>query len=210
MDYTLIWQGVIVGVTLAAAFGPIALLCIQRTLANGWVYGFASGLGVAAADGLYGFIGGLGLTMVTELLVGQQLWLRLAGGLFLGYLGVHIFLSRPTLESTARGGSHHTERPGYLAASTSIFLLTLTNPITILAFAAIYAEISFQALNTGLGAASSFGLGVFFGSASWWAVLTAGANVLRDRLNLVALRWVNRVSGVLIFGFGLFILLDLL
>jgi len=161
-----------------------------------------SGLGAATADAIYGCIAGFGLTFISSFLVSQQVWLRLIGGVFLCYLGLKTFLARPAEEAASAEGR------GLIGAYVSTFLLTLTNPMTILSFAVIFAGL-------GLGSASgnyiSAGLlvsGVFIGSALWWLMLSGGVGLLRTRFNLQGLRWVNRISGIIITGFGLIALLS--
>lgn len=203
VDIGFFLRGLIVGFSIAAPVGPIGVLCIRRALAEGHASGFVSGLGAATADAIYGCVAGFGLTIISSLLITQQGWLRLIGGAFLCYLGLKTFLARPAEEAASAKGS------GLLGAYASTLFLTLTNPMTILSFAAIFA---------GLGAASAGGnylsagvlvLGVFIGSALWWLILSSGVGVFRTKFSPQGLRWINRVSGVIITGFGLFALLSL-
>src|SRR5512147_388934 len=101
MDYLLFFRGLLVGFSIAAPVGPIGVLCIRRTLADGRAIGLATGLG-AAADGVYGAVAGFGITAVADVLVGQQRWLQLGGGAFLLYLGVRAMRARPP--AAAAGG----------------------------------------------------------------------------------------------------------
>ena len=187
-------EGVVIGLAVAAPVGPIGVLCIRRTLAYGRASGFVSGLGAATADAAYGSVAALGLTFVTGLLVDAEAWLRLGGGVFLVFLGVKTFLSRPAERPVAAG------RGSLPGAYASTLALTLANPSTILSFAAIFA---------GLGAADgSFTAlllvpGVFLGSTLWWFVLSGATSLLRAKLPVGALRWVNRLSGAVLAGFGL-------
>jgi threonine/homoserine/homoserine lactone efflux protein len=200
---SLFLQGTVVGFTLAASVGPMCLLTVQRTLLRGWRIGLVSGLGIATADALYGFIGGLGLTVVTDVFVGQQGWLRLVGGAVLIYLGLKVASSRPE----TKPGHEGAQEPGnYLSAYSSIFLLTLSNPMTILVFAAIYTGIGMAGITGGWSSAAVFGLGVFLGSAAWWLILTGGVNHLRKRFQPAMLGWVNRIIGLVIAGFGVWVL----
>ena len=96
MSINLLARGLIIGFSIAAPVGPIGVLCIRRTLDEGWAAGLVSGLGAASADTIYGFIAGFGLTFVSGFLVSQQVWLRLIGGLFLCYLGIRTLLSKPS------------------------------------------------------------------------------------------------------------------
>ena len=190
-------RGVLIGLSIAAPVGPIGVLCIRRTLAEGRAVGFCSGLGAATADALYGGIAGFGLTAVSGFLVGQQRWLRLVGGIFLLYLGLRTLLARPAERAAVARGK------GLAGAYLSTLLLTLTNPTTILSFVAIFA---------GLGIASDVAghqlravllvVGVFSGSALWWLILSGGVNLLRTRLTSARLQLVNRAAGGVILAFG--------
>jgi threonine/homoserine/homoserine lactone efflux protein len=203
MDIGFLLRGLIIGFSIAAPVGPIGVLCIRRTLAEGRMSGLVSGLGAATADAIYGCIAAFGLTFISSILVSQQAWLRLIGGLFLCYLGLKTFLAKPAQQPASATGT------GLIGAYASTFFLTLTNPMTILSFAAVYA---------GLGAGSASGdyvsagllvLGVFFGSSLWWLTLSGGVGLFRARFRPHWLRWVNRISGTIITMFGLIALLSL-
>src|SRR5262245_39857321 len=133
MTLNYLLKGIVIGLSIAAPVGPIGVLCIRRSLANGSKVGFVTGMGAATADALYGGIAGFGLTAVSAFLVNQRTWLSVTGGVFLCYLGIHTFLSKP-----AQGAAEGRGR-GLLSAYSSIFLLTLTNPMTILSFVAVFA-----------------------------------------------------------------------
>lgn len=197
-------RGLILGFSIAAPVGPIGVLCIRRTLASGRTVGFISGLGAATADMCYGAIAAFGLTAISGLLVAQSGWIRLIGGIFLCYLGVRTLLSKPTASAAS------TRRYGLAGAYASTLLLTLTNPSTILSFVAIFAGLGLASTSGGYGTSALLVLGVFLGSALWWLLLSTGVSLLRSRLDLRALRWVNRLSGVILLGFGLLALLSLI
>ncbi len=179
------------------------MLCIRRTLANGWASGLVSGLGAASADAVYGSIAGFGLAFISNFLVSQQVWLRLIGGLFLCFLGVRTFLARPA-EEAAQG-----KEGGLLGAYASTLFLTLTNPMTIISFAAIFAGLGLASVHGNYGSAGILVLGVFTGSASWWLLLSGTVGMFRARFKPTLLRWVNRVSGALIVGFGIIALVSI-
>ncbi len=193
-------QGLLLGFAIAAPVGPIGLLCIQRTLNQGRVTGLVSGLGAASADAVYGFIAAFGLTMISAFLLEQQLWLGIAGGLYLCYLGVRMALAAPATEAAVVEGN------SLLAAYASTFMLTLTNPMTILFFVAVYAGAGLAAGVDDYVASAWLVLGVFLGSAGWWLLLSSVTSLFRTRINAVVLRWVNVVAGVVIVGFGLYAL----
>lgn len=191
---------------LAAAVGPIAILCIQRTLARGFRYGVVSGLGVALADGSYGVLGGLGLAAVNQVLLDFQSPMRLIGGLILIYIGIGIFRTDPR---AAQAAQVRASAGDYIGAIGSIYLLTLSNPLTILTLAAILAELTIGVQPTMIGALL-FGFSIFLGSFGWWLILTGGVSLLRERFNLAMLAWLNRVSGGLVAGFGLWMAIRVL
>lgn len=197
MDLGLYLKGFIMGFSIAAPVGPVGLLCIRRTLANGRLSGFVSGLGAATADGIYGLIAGFGLTFVAAALVEQQFWLRLIGGAFLVYLGVRTFLAQPAAEPAALKAS------GLWMDYFSTLAVTLTNPLTILAFAAVFAGLGFTSGQRYDQSVVGLVLGVFSGSAAWWLLLSLGVSLLRSRVTQRGLQWVNWSAGVLIVGFGL-------
>jgi threonine/homoserine/homoserine lactone efflux protein len=204
MEIPLLLRGIILGVGIAAPVGPIGLLCIQRTLSHGRRIGLASGLGAASADAFYGVVAAFGLTLITAFLVEQQLWLGVGGGLFLAYLGVRTLLALPA----EMAGS--TESSGGIGrAWGSTFLLTLTNPMTILAFVAIFAGAGMSASGGGAEAVLLV-VGVFLGSALWWTLLTTGVALARGRMTPRLMVWINRSAGVLILAFAAYALLSVL
>ena len=204
MDISLIARGLVIGLSIAAVVGPMCILCIQRTVSRGQLYGLISGMGIATADAVYGSIAAFGLTVITGFLVSQQGWIRLIGGLFLVYLGLKAIFTRPAARAAAAKAN------GFLGAYVSTFLLTLTNPLTILSFAAIFAGIGVGGAGKGYLAALMVVLGVFAGSALWWCVLTSGVSLLRGKFTHQWLQWINRLSGIIIALFGAFALLSLI
>ena len=189
-------RGLIIGFTIAAAVGPISLLVIRRTIEHGGIYGFASGLGVATADASYGAIAAFGLTAVTSFLVSGKLLLGLVGGAIIALLGVRTMLSRPG--AVARDA----ERPGLAGAFASIYALTMTNPMTILSFAAIFAGLGL-ATGASFVDAAALTLAVWAGSTLWWVVLTSIVAWLREKVSTTVLLWVNRISGAALVVFGI-------
>ncbi len=194
MDPAFAVRGFILGFTIAAAVGPISLLVIRRTLAEGHRYGLVSGMGVATADATYGAIAAFGLGAITDILVGARQVLGLVGGLFLLWLAWRTIRSTPTEAATVQ-----TRRPGYVGAYLSILGLTLANPMTILSFGALFAGLGVRAGAS--GDAAMIVLGVLLGSAAWWVALTTAVAMTRHRLTPVWLRRINVTSGVII---GLF------
>jgi threonine/homoserine/homoserine lactone efflux protein len=197
MDFGLFVRGLVIGFSIAAPVGPIGILCIRRTLADGRAAGFLSGLGAATADALYGCVAGFGLTVISGFLVGQRFWIQLIGGVFLLALGTRTLRSAPADRAAAASGA------GLTASYASTLLLTLTNPMTILSFAGIFAALGVADTGGDLSAAALLVLGVFLGSAAWWLLLSGGVGLLREKVSAGMLGWTNRLSGVILMAFGI-------
>jgi threonine/homoserine/homoserine lactone efflux protein len=208
MSVHLLLMSIVLGLSIAAPVGPIGILCIRRSIVDGQAAGFICGLGAATADALYGALGGFALSGISTWLVRGHVWMTLIGSAFLLYLGAKTF-GAAAPDPAAAGGNRGG---GALAAYLSTLLLTLANPLTILSFAAAFAAMGAA---TGPGAAAGYSatvtmlVGVFSGSALWWLVLTTVAGTARRRLSPPLFAAINRVSGVVLAGFGLYTLVGL-
>jgi threonine/homoserine/homoserine lactone efflux protein len=196
-------KGLIIGFAMAVPIGPIGIMCIRKTLAEGHPRGLIVGLGAATADSLYGSIAAFGLTFVSDVIASQHFWLRLVGGGLLLFLGISTFRVKrkdPVIPS---------DNEDLLGSYVSAFFLALTNPVTIFAFVAVFAAF-------GLGhrliviSACILVLGVFTGSCLWFLALGYVATLFRKKLDSTGLRWVNRISGSLIILSGVAALVSLL
>ena len=196
MDPAFAFRGFVLGFTIAAAVGPISLLVIRRTLAEGQLYGLVSGLGVATADATYGAIAAFGLSAITDALVNARQVLGLVGGVFLLWLAWRTIRSAPTESTTVTNA-----RRGYAGAFFSILGLTLANPMTILSFAALFAGLGVRSGAT--GDAALVVLGVLLGSATWWVVLTTAVGMIRRRITPAWIHRINLASGVVIGAFAI-------
>lgn len=196
MDALLFLKSALIGLSIAAPVGPIGLLCIQRSLGHGARIGFISGLGAAAADACYGALGAFGIGAITRAFVTLATPLALAGALFLAWMGVKMLRATPPDRAAVASDPARA-----LPAFVSVFLLTLSNPLTILSFIAIFATLS-----GGDGLSGADGLvmvlGVFFGSALWWLALSLGVATVRHRLETHTLHWIDRTAGVALLGFA--------
>ena len=204
MDAGIFLKGLVVGFLISTPVGPIGLLCIQRTLSEGKMHGLVSGLGAATADAIFGLIAALGLTFVSNFLVEEELWLQLFGGLFLCYLGVRTFLSKPA------GQASSTDSPRHISNYGSTFLLAFTNPITILVFIAVFAGLRVVRSGTHYFSVGLAVAGVFIGSGLWWVMLCGAAGILHGKISNGILTGLNRISGIIVTVFGLVILLLLI
>jgi threonine/homoserine/homoserine lactone efflux protein len=202
MEWGLFIKGFVIGFSIAAPVGPIGILCIQRTLSGGNIQGLATGMGAATADALYGFIAAFGLTFVSNFLVDQSIWFRIIGGLFLCYLGIRAFL-RKFQERTVS-----VPNSTILSAYGTTFFLTLTNPMTILFFAGIFAGLGIVSESIHYASAGLMVIGVFSGSGAWWLLLSGATGIFRNKISGGKLALVNKISGFIIVVFGIIAILS--
>jgi threonine/homoserine/homoserine lactone efflux protein len=200
MDLAILVKGLVIGFSIAAPVGPIGVLCIRRTLAEGRRVGLISGLGAASADAIYGSLAAFGVTWLSSFLVDQASLLGILGGVFLCYLGIRTFLATTDLSlSTINGGM------GGVYAST--FFLTLTNPATIISFAAVFSGLGLANEAANYGAALLMVVGVFLGSSAWWFLLSGIVSYFQGSFGLRGLSWINKISGIMILAFGVLALM---
>jgi threonine/homoserine/homoserine lactone efflux protein len=191
-------NGVIIGFSIAAPVGPIGILCIRRTLNQGKSFGLISGLGAATADAVYGGVAALGLSLLSSFLVSQHNWIQLFGGLFLCYLG---FMSAKS--SSPVKIDQNPKAKGLFWAYLSTFLLTITNPLTILSFIAIFTGLGFVQESDGLSAPLLV-IGVFLGSACWWLLLSSFIGIFRHMISKRIMHWINIGSGLILIIYGVY------
>ena len=191
-------KGIILGFTIAAPVGPIAMLCIHRTLASGIRAGLLTGLGAATADGIYGAVAGFGISTVSGFLVGHALWFQIPGSLFLCWLGGQNIVRPPSLEGPPPGGR------GRIFLGT--LALTLANPMTIMVFGAVFSGLGNFNTARSTPQAAALVLGVFLGSCLWWIILCLGTRQLGRGFTPGLKAGIQRGAGVVLLGFGLFAL----
>ena len=189
-------KALMLGFSVAAPVGPIGVLCIRRTLSDGRTVGLACGLGAATADALYGLVAGLGLAALSSVAICGGSLLRVVGALYVAFLGVRTFLARPATREATAARTGDAWR-----AWASTLALTLTNPMTIASFAAMFSAIAGTPKASALYTPVLVS-GVFFGSAAWWLFLSTGVSRLGARLREPHLLWVNRLAGALLLGFA--------
>jgi len=204
METVFFLKGLIIGFVIAAPVGPIGVLCARRTLMHGRRAGFYSGMGAATADAIYGFIAAFGLTFISAFLIDHQFSLRLIGGGLLFYLGIKAFIARPVKKTDLPRSARH-----YAGLYTSTFFLTLTNPMTILSFAAVFAGFGLAGTMGSVLSAAVLIVGVFLGSGLWWLFLVGLFSIYRKRFQTHQLVWINRITGTIIIASGVLALLSL-
>lgn len=196
VDVGLLIKGLVVGFVVAAPAGPIAVLCLHRSIEEGHLSGIATGLGAALGDTVFGALALFGVGYVAGFIASEQVWVRLGGGLVLIALGITTFLRRP------RPGAFVEDHITLIGAFAGAFALTLANPITILAFLAIFSAIGVEQLAGQRVDEVTLIAGILAGATAWWMLLAVGAALFRDRFTEKGLIWVTRVSGLIIVGFG--------
>ncbi|HEV2650235.1 MAG TPA: LysE family transporter [Rhizomicrobium sp.] len=205
----LIISGVVIGLIVAVPIGPVNLICIRRTLAFGPLNGFMSGLGASVGDTVFAIVTGFSLTVIAQLIRGFSSWIELAGGAMLVYFGIHTFFAKVVArledkDSKEQGAST------LLRAMASTFALTITNPATLLGFAALFA--GFGGLAGGhpnIMSAAFVVIGVAAGSTLWWLVLTTVVGLFHASISNRVMSIINRISGFAIAGFGIAVLIHL-
>jgi threonine/homoserine/homoserine lactone efflux protein len=197
VDLSLFIQGIIIGLTLAVPVGPISLLCIQRTIADGRLHGIISGLGVATADSFYAAITFLGLTVISGLIITQQYFFRFFAGIILILIGIRVFMSVPAGFSEKKN-EHETYLKDYL----SMVVIAVANPLTLVFFLVILPGFGVIIHGTTFLPAAEFVAGFFLGSTVWWIILCGSVGSVRSRMSVKNLGLINRVSGLLISCFG--------
>jgi threonine/homoserine/homoserine lactone efflux protein len=199
-ELELLLRGALAGLAISAPVGPVNVLCISRTITKGRAAGLISGFGAAAADTIYGAIAGFSISFIISWLIEKLFWLRLVGGALLIFIGIIYWFKKPkSLKESSGDAPAHSD-------FVTTFLLTLTNPTTVLSFLAVLATL-------GLGEhrparlSLFLVLGIFAGSLAWWAVLALISGYFRDRFTDRAVVWMNRIASFAISGFGLITML---
>ena len=203
MEFYNLLMGILVGFSLAVPIGPIGFLCIRQTLSKGRFPGLVVGLGGAAADFLYGGIAAFGLTIISNALDTQRIWIKLIGGTIILILGIKIFLTKHKTDSIPLNSA------GILKSFTATFLFTLTNPLTVFAFITVFAALGLaDPLNHFSAAVIAFG--VFIGSMLWFLLLNSFVILIKDRVGLNWSLRVNKITGSLIMVSGIVTIVSLL
>lgn len=198
-----------VGLAIAAPVGPMGMLCIRRTLTGGPRAGLAIGFGIATGDAVYGLIAALGLVGISQFMLAYDRPLHLVAGLFLLYLGVRTLLQKaPAEAANSNGGSDangklaQVGRAGALRAYASSLLLTLTNPQTVIMFAALFTTLAPRGAFSSSIALTTVG-GVFCGSIAWWCFLVTVVSLARHAIGSKLRVAIDRIVGFTLAAFGI-------
>ena len=209
MSLELFIKGFIIGLSIAAPVGPIGLLIIKRTLEKGWLTGLISGLGAATADLLYGSIAAFGLSIIISSLLGVKGLLSLVGGVFLIYLGVKTVRDSLKTSYSELEPAAASDKEGLVKAYLSVLVLTITNPMTILSFLAIFAGVGSESGEGSIFSALLIVIGVFIGSFGWWLFLCLSVDLIRSKITPKVMRGISVGSGMILTAFGVRVIYQL-
>ena len=196
-----VWfQGFVLGVAIAAPVGPIGLLCIRRTLEHGQVIGFATGMGAAVADTIYGAIAAFGISALLVFLTGHEMAFRILGGLFLLAVAVRTYF-----KTAATGDDPVPDEKTCVGGFMTGLTLTLTNPVSVIAFLGLFAGVGITG-NLDFLDAAILVWGVFVGASAWWLTLSSGVALVRHRISEDRLSVINHGTAVALALFGVWAL----
>jgi len=205
MSFSLLWEGFLIGIAVSVPLGPLGMLCIKRTVNKNWKSGFLSGLGIAASDVIYAIVAGFSLTIIINFITAYEIYFKILGASMVVLLGLYIFMSNPAkdIQKFQRKGTSYVQ--DFLTA----FLLTVTNPLSVFVFIAIFTSYSLVLQLSQLFEALLIIGGIFVGGATWWFILTGMAHLFRHKLTISTLWWANKIIGlsVILIAVGLFIFL---
>ena len=191
-------KGIFIGLLIAIPVGPVGILCVHRVIAKGRLAGLFSGLGASVADGLYGAVAAFGLTLISDFLIGYNFWIRLFGGIFIIIIGIRMYLTKPVLDI-------EDDVPNTLGRDfMSTFIVTITNPLTIMGFLAIFAGLNLINTHRGYMDASILVAGVVAGSCIWWLTLVVIFGFICSKFEISCLGALNKIVGIVVVMMGLF------
>lgn len=189
-------QGAIIGFSMAIPVGPVGVLCIQHALRRGLIGGVFAGLGAALADALFGGIAGFGVSLLSHLMTRYHLWLQILGALILSIIGIKIFKTQPSEVETSRSCLSGCR------IFFSTFALTLTNPLTLICFAAVFTSFGISPSDEEIWPGIMLSLGVLMGAGLWWMTLSVAVSFIGKKYQLSSVPRFNRISGGVLTGCG--------
>lgn len=201
-EFIFFLKGLIIGLLVSAPVGPLALICIRRTLVKNRLCGFVAGLGVATSDLFYAIVAGFSITLIYNFIIAEKLWFRLIGGLFLVYLGLRTILFKQKEKFNDKGKNNNNLVHDFL----STFFIALAGPFTLVFFLAIFSglgigQTDYQHFNTVVTI-----IGIFIGSVLWWGILSSLVDLFKERFNDKLIALINKVVGIVVLIFGILIL----
>lgn len=199
----LLLEGIVIGLLATIPLGPIGVICIQRTINKGRLSGFISGMGATVADTIYATIAGFSLAFIINFIDAHRLIIEVFGGVIIIILGIRTFNNNPVTQLR-----RHKKRKNKLFEDfISTLLLTITNPLMIFYFLALFAAGNIVE-SSSIGYTFITIAGVFMGGVIWWYVLTTLVASFRHRFRLKHLWWINKIAGGIIIVLGVLALLN--
>jgi len=199
LDIQFLLKGIGVGISVSAPLGPVGVMCVQRVMNKGFKSGFLSGIGAVVADTMYAVIAGFGLTIISEFISNNQLYLRVFGCFLLLYLGYRVFVTNPAKQLRCS----YKSKTNHVGDFFTVFFLTISNPITVIFFGAVFASLGLVGNNGDRPSTIMLTIGIAIGAIAWWLTLSGVVNALRDKIKMKNLLWVNRISGIIVALLGL-------
>lgn len=192
----IILKGLMIGVFSSIPVGPIAILCIQRTLNRGRYHGFFTGLGAGLSDLVYATLAAFSMSFIINFIHQNQFYIELVGAVIIFIFGFFIFKSNPMKQLSIV----KEKKESYFKDFITSFALTSTNPIMIFLFIALFARFDFIKADFTIFTTSLGLLFVFIGASLWWFTLTFCVNIFRSRFNVRGLWLINKIAGLILVG----------
>ncbi|TCN73040.1 LysE family translocator [Acetobacteroides hydrogenigenes] len=206
MELMLLLKGIIVGLLASIPLGPIGVLCVQRTINKGRLSGFFSGMGAAFADTVFATIAGFSLTFIMDFVEEWKIEFQIGGGILIFLLGLKIFMTNPISQMR----KNRRQKNRLFEDFVSVFLLTVSNPMAIFLFVALFAYVNVVADGENFMSAGAILGGVLFGASLWWFTLTSFVNMYRKRFRIRQLWWINKIAGAVVMLIGIATIVELL
>jgi threonine/homoserine/homoserine lactone efflux protein len=191
-------QGILIGFLIAMPFGPVDLLVIRNSISRGMFFGFITGMGAAVTDGIFGAVAGLGISEITEFLLTYKLYFKYLGGIFLIGIGFTILMSKILEDSS----NQIINKDSFFKAFLTSFILTFTNPLTIISFIGIFAALEIELTNRIMDSIALI-VGIILGSTLWWIILSCFSSQFKNKIGLKTFLWLNRISGFALITLGI-------
>lgn len=198
MGLMLLIKGIIVGLLASIPLGPIGVLCVQRTINKGRISGFFSGMGAAVADTVFAMVAGFSLTFIMDFVDEWKLEFQIGGGILIFLLGLKIFATNPISQMR----KNRRQKSRLFEDFFSVFLLTVSNPLAIFFFVALFTFVNVVTEGENYFHAGAILGGVLFGASLWWFTLTSFVNRFRKRFRIKQLWWINKIAGALVMMIG--------
>lgn len=206
MELMLLLKGIVVGLLASIPLGPIGVLCVQRTINKGRLSGFFSGMGAAFADTVFATVAGFSLTFIMDFIEEWQVEFQIGGGVLIFLLGLKIFMTNPISQMR----KNRRQKNRLFEDFFSVFLLTVSNPMAIFLFVALFAFVNVVAEGGNFMSAGAILGGVLFGASLWWFTLTSFVNMYRKRFRIRQLWWINKIAGAVVMLIGVASIIELL